>query len=103
MYQASIASSKDREKVIAFLEKQGLLENAWFIWDVSTAFQYNPDGVYSVLICRLRDDIAGVARILDYRKITPSPSGFKPDHDYDSRIDAVNRDAVKALLGVTEL
>jgi len=98
VYQTSIASSKDHEEVIAFLERQSLLENAWLIWDISTVFQYNPDGIYSVLICRLHDDIVGVARILDYRKMPPSPSGSKPDHDYDSRIDAANRDAVKALL-----
>lgn len=98
MYRTSIASSKDHEEVIAFLERQGLLENAWLIWDIFTVFQYNPDGIYSVLICRLHDDIVGVACILDYRKMPPSPSGSKPDHDYDSRIDAVNRDAVKALL-----
>ena len=98
MYRTSIASSKDREEVIAFLGKQGLLENAWLIWDISTVFQYNPDGIYSLLICRLHDDIVGVAFILDYRRIPPSSSGSKPDHDYDSRIDAANRDAVKALL-----
>lgn len=98
MYRTSIASSKDHEEVIAFLERQSLLGNAWLIWDISTVFQYNPDGIYSLLICRLHDDIVGVACILDYRKIPPSSSGSKPDHDYDSRIDAANRDAVKALL-----
>jgi len=97
MYQISTASSQDREEVIAFLEKQGLLENAEFISNVFDAFQYSPEGI-SVLICRLCDELVGVARILEYWKIPPSPSGFKIDYDYDAHIDAVNREAVKALL-----
>jgi len=74
-----------------------LLENAWFIWGVSDTLQRCTDWD-SVVICRLHDDIVGVASIVDYRKIPPSPSGSKPDNDYESRIDAVNRDAVKVLL-----
>jgi len=78
MYQISIASNTDREKVIVFLERQGLLENAWFIWFVSDAFQYNSNGI-SVLTCQLDDELVGVAYILDYWKISPSPYTYLLD------------------------
>jgi len=97
MYQISIASNPDREEIFAFLEKQGSVLNAWLIWEVSDAFQYNPDGI-SVLICRLGDEIVGVAHILDWIKTPPGPSGWKPNYDYDVRMDAVDREAVEALV-----
>lgn len=99
VYQTSIASSQDHEKVIAFLEKQGLLENSWLIRSVSDAFQYNPDYI-SVVICQLHDELAGVAYILDYRKLPPDPARDKMDYNCEVNIDAVNHEAFKTLLGI---
>lgn len=97
MYQTSIASSQDHEKVLAFLEKQGLVENVWLIQDVSNALLYNSDW-NSVMICRFYDEIIGVAHVLDWRKIPPSPSGYKPKFDYEVRMDAVDRKTLETLI-----
>ena len=97
MYQISIASNSEREEIFAFLEKQGSVLNAWLIWDISDALQRCEEWE-SVMICRLHSELVGVAYILNQRKIPRNPSDWKPDYDYDVRMDAVDREAVEALV-----
>lgn len=94
VYRTSIATSSDRDEIIGFLEKQGVLENAWLIWDVSDSFAGRKDPE-SLVVCRSRTDVVGVAYIC---QATEDRSGCKPSYDYDARLDAVDREAAEALL-----
>jgi hypothetical protein len=97
MYQISIATNSEREEILAFLEKQGLVVNAWLIWDVSDALQRCVDWE-SVMICRFHGDLVSVAYIINQRKIPRNPSDWKPDNDYDVHMDAVDRETVESLI-----
>ncbi|MHA2303252.1 MAG: hypothetical protein ACXACD_20100, partial [Candidatus Thorarchaeota archaeon] len=67
-YRTSIGTSHDRQEVVAFLERQGLVKNAWLIRSVSDALQ-RCEVWESVMICQLREELVGVAYILNQRKI----------------------------------
>ncbi len=97
IYQISIASNSDREEILAFLEKQGLVINAWLIGNVSDALRRCEEWE-NVMICRHYDELVGVADILNYGKIPRSPSDMKPNYDYEARLDAVDRKAVESLI-----
>lgn len=99
MRQISIASSSDQKEVLAFLEKQELIVHAWLIREVSHALQRYTDWE-SVVICRLHDELVGVAHIIDQRKFPEDARqpGFKPGNDYEVRMDAVDRKTVEALI-----
>ena len=89
-----MATKSDHDEVIGFLEGQGVLENAWLIWAVPSALDV-PERCGSLLVCRLRDDVAGVAHILP---VTEGPSGRRPDHDYHAQMDAADQKAAESLL-----
>ena len=96
------AHKSDRQEVLAFLERQGLVENAWLIMDVSSALQ-RCEVWESVMICRLRGELVGVAYFFDQRKIPAEDRapGYDPDkrsYDYAVRMDAVERGVVEALV-----
>lgn len=101
MYRTSIGASPDRQEVRAFLERQGLVENAWLIRSVSYVLQRCR--VWgSVVICRFRGELVGVAYIDNQRKITAEheSGGYVSGHDYDVRMDAVTSEAMEAMIEV---
>ena len=93
------AHTSDRQEVLAFLERQGLVENAWLIREVSDALQ-RCEVWESVMICRIRGELVGVANIFDQGKFPAEyrAPGFQPREDYDVRMDAVGRGAMEALI-----
>ena len=93
----TVLGSPDREEILAFLERRGLAENAWLISCVFDTLQRR-EMSESVVICRLREELVGVAWILDRRKIPAEDTDFNPGRDYDVRMDAVDREAVEALI-----
>ena len=93
----SIASRSDCEDIFAFLDKQGLAENAWLIWSVFDALQ--KDEVWeTVLTCRRRHQIVGVAYMFNQRKLPVEYRAPDPGCDYDVRIDAEDASAVEAMI-----
>ncbi len=95
----SIASRSNFENIFAFLDRQGLAENAWLIWSVFDALQR--DEVWeTVLTCRRRHQIVGVAYMLNQKKVPVEDRapGFDPGCDYDVRIDAKDASAVEAIV-----
>lgn len=88
MYRTSIASTANRDEIISFLERRGLVENAWLIPDV-----YEPSEYDTVVVCRRHNEVAGAACFWpsDPRQAQPQP------YTYMVRMDAVDREAVTAL------
>ena len=99
MYRTSVASSGECEEILGFLERRGLLENAWLIWSVQNALRC-PEECVEVIVCRRSEELVGVADVLYQTKVPDEERapGFKPDHDYHVRMDAVNCRAVNALM-----
>ena len=97
----SIASRSDFEKILAFLDRQGLAENAWLIGSVFDALQR--DEVWeTVYVCfRRRHQVVGVAYVLYQRKVPVgdrAPGYDGPGHDYDVQMDAEDSGAVEAMI-----
>ena len=95
----SIASHSDWKNIFAFLDKQGLAENAWLIGSVFNALQR--DKVWeTVLSCRRRHQLVGVAYMLHQRKVPVEDRapGFDPGYDYGVQMDAEDASAVEAMI-----
>jgi len=95
----SIASRSDWENIFAFLDRQGLAENAWLIGSVFAALQR--DEVWdTVLVCRRLHQLVSVAYMLDQTKVPVEARapGYNPGHDYDVRMDAEDASAVEAMI-----
>ena len=43
MQVTSVAQASEREEILEFLERQGRVQNAWLIWDVSDSIQSGAD------------------------------------------------------------
>jgi len=87
------------EDIFAFLDKQGLAENAWLIGSVFAAIQR--DEVWeTVYIYRRRNQIVGVAYMLNQRKVPVGDRvpGFDPGYDYEVQMDAEDASAVEAMI-----
>jgi len=92
MYRTSIASTANREEIISFLERRGLVENAWLIRQV-----YEPSEDDTVLVCRRDNQVVGAACFWprDPRQVQPQA------YTYMAHMDAVDRGAVAALIEAT--
>jgi GNAT superfamily N-acetyltransferase len=103
------ASRSDFENILAFLDRQGLAENAWLTGSVFAALQRSRfsgsrkagDEVWeTVLTCRRRHQIVGVAYMLNQRKVPVEnrAPGYDPGYDYDIEMDAEDASAVEAMI-----
>jgi GNAT superfamily N-acetyltransferase len=95
MDRISPATGSALEKAVGFLERRGLLENAWLLSHLEPA-RLSP-APWKVLVCRRKHEIVGVAIVLDYRA-APPPTGRKTRYAYEAHMDCVDRSALEALL-----
>lgn len=90
MFDISIASSPDRQEILAFLDREDLAMNVWLTQAVCGALDW-PTDHDRVLVCRTSTEISGVAAI------SGSPdTGF--NESYCVRMDASDRGAITALI-----
>jgi len=95
MHRVSTASTSDREETVDFLERRGMLENIWLLRFAQDAFRL-PE-IYQVLLCRVNEELTGVALISDLSNLRPLSTGKRP-YDYEAWMDCVDRDAVQSLV-----
>ena len=101
MYRTSVATTAESEEILAFLERRGVLENAWLMSAVYNAFRW-PEDCVAMIVCRSGDELVGVAYVMYQTKVPDEQRapGFKPDHDYNVQMDAVDCPAMEALMEI---
>lgn len=93
MYRVSVASDAERDEILSFLERRGLVENAELIADVAEPFRGGPEA--RVIVCRRGRQVVGV---MYSWPVDRRPGGWEPPNDYWLEMDAVNRQAAEALI-----
>jgi GNAT superfamily N-acetyltransferase len=97
MHRISEATIEDFEEILAFLRRNGVYENPWFLWEVCRSLQ-RPEEGSRIVLCRSGNSLVGLESFFDYTTI-PQPDPY-PDrnHQLAVSLDAVDRGALAELL-----